>query len=338
MRYLSTLYVTDYKAKVSLSKHALKVTTSEGPRRIGMETIDALVLLGAGQITTDAIAACMEHNIQVAALKRSGRVRFIVSPPQRGNVHLRLAQVTAATDTGQTLDLARAFVAAKLHNSRSIIRRWARDARDDDVDRITARAELITERLSRLASVSTLDELRGFEGDAARAHFTAMGIVLNDTSINFTARTRRPPRDPVNALLSFCYGLLTTEVAGALEAVGLDPQIGFFHQPRPGRPALALDLVEELRPLTDRFSITLLRRRQLGPSSFTYLPGGAVYLNDQGRKDLLTAWENAKMTTLDHPVLSREIERWALPPVQATLLARHLRGDLPGYPAFTTKG
>jgi CRISPR-associated protein Cas1 len=165
-----------------------------------------------------------------------------------------------------------------------------------------------------------------------------MRQVLADSPLRFETRSRRPPRDPVNALLSFCYGLVVTEITGALEAVGLDPQVGFLHRPRPGRPSLALDLAEELRPLTDRFLVAAVRRRQIGPDAFVHTPGGAVYLSDEARPRLLDLWEHHKAGALAHPLLRGPVERWALPSVQATLLARHLRGDLPVYPPFVLAG
>ena len=180
----------------------------------------------------------------------------------------------------------------------------------------------------------TADHVRGVEGDAARIYFRAVGQAVASSSLEFSTRTRRPPRDPVNAMLGFCYGLLVTECVGAAESVGLDYQMGFFHRPRAGRPSLALDLAEELRTLTDRFVVSMIRRRQIGVDSFVHMPGGAVYLSDDGRTRLLEAWEEHKETEIRHQVLGRPVGRWALPSIQATLLARHLRGDLPAYPSF----
>ena len=180
----------------------------------------------------------------------------------------------------------------------------------------------------------TGDHIRGIEGDAARIHFRALEQVVATAELEFSARTRRPPRDPVNAMLSFCYGLVVTECTGALESVGLDYQMGFFHRPRAGRPSLALDLAEELRALTDRFVVSLVRRRQIGPAGFEYTPGGGVYLRDDARTALIKAWEDHKEAEIPHRILGRPVGRWAIPSVQATLLARHLRGDLTAYPPF----
>ena len=334
MRILSTVYVTDHRAKVGVRKGSLTVARESGTTRIPMEGIDSVLLLGRAQITSDALASCAARGVRVASLKRNGALRFASGGPMGGNVHLRSAQHAAAADEQRSLGLARRFVAAKIRNSCTVVDRWSRD-----VDRILAttlrhRSAQIRERLGRIGAARDGDHLRGIEGDAARLYFTCIGQALSESPLSFTARSRRPPRDPVNAAMSFCYGLLTTELIGGLDAVGLDYQVGFLHRARSGRPSLALDLAEELRPVCDRFVVTLVRRRQLGPSDFERAPGGAVYFNDCGRGGLLERWEEHREHTFRHAALERPIERWALPTVQATLLARHLRGDLPVYPPF----
>ena len=219
-----------------------------------------------------------------------------------------------------------------------VLARWSRDNSDLTTSRdLSHRATKIGDRIERLAAAPTPDHVRGIEGDAARIHFGGIARLLDKGPLRYTNRTRRPPRDPVNAALSFCYSLLVTEGSGAADSVGLDPQIGFLHTARPGRPSLALDLAEELRPIVDRFVVGLARRRQLKPSDFTKTPGGAVYLNDTGRRRLLRHWEEHKNVEYPHPILKREVGRWALPTVQATLMARHLRGDLTAYPPFVLR-
>ena len=282
-----------------------------------------------------ALDACVRLGVRVAALKKSGALRFVVSGRTGGNVHLRTALFRTAVDDESSLGIAKSIVAAKLQNSRRVVDRWARDEKcADKREGLAARSAQIRDRIPRLIDAKTPDQVRGIEGDAARIYFRALGEVVGSSGLEFSGRTRRPPRDPVNALLGFCYGLLVTEFIGATESVGLDYQMGFFHRPRSGRPSLALDLTEELRALTDRFVVTLARRRQLTVDAFDVTPGGAVYLTDDGRAKLLEAWEGHKETELDHPLLGRSVGRWALPSVQATLLARHLRGDLPSYPPF----
>jgi len=333
VRYLNTVYVTDYEARVKRSKGSLVIAAGGTQRRVPLEGIDAVVLFG-GQMTIDAIAACVERQVRVACLRRSGAVRFVVGGPQRGNIHLRIAQHAASADAGRSMAIARSVVAGKLQSCRRLLLRWARDADPPVARALRTRAEVVTDRLGALASARHADHLRGIEGDAARAYFAGVGMVLADSPFPFLARNRRPPRDPVNALLGFAYGLLVTEVTGALESVGLDHQAGFLHRPRSGRPSLALDLVEELRPVADRFVVRTLRRRELGWDDFTVTPGGATYLSDEGRKRFFRLWERAKEQPMEHALLRRPVDRWAVPSVQATLLARHLRGDLPGYPPF----
>lgn len=338
MRYLNTVYVNDYQARITRSKGSLIVSQPSGKNRVPLEAIDGVILCGGGQITADAIAACAERNIRVACLRRSGAIRFTISGPAGGNVHLRVAQHRASESDHHRRAIARVIVAGKLQNSRNVIGRWARDSTGMQRRRLERQRDAIRERLNRLLSAQTDDHIRGIEGDAARAHFKALSTILEATQFPFTVRQRRPPRDPVNALLGFCYSLAVMEVGGAVEAIGLDPQIGFLHRPRSGRPSLALDLVEELRPLIDQFVVTAIRRNQLNQGAFVAMPGGAVYLSDEGRPELLTLWEAHKRRHFDHRLLGRTVERWALPGVQATLLARHLRGDLAAYPPFVIAG
>ena len=335
MRYLNTVYVRDHRARVGHRRGSLMVKQESGSTRIPLAGIDAVVLLGSGQVTTDALAACAKRGVRVASLRRSGALRFVVGGPMSGNVHLRVAQHRAVVSETHSLAIAQAVVAAKLQSSRKMLLRWSRDADSPSARlRLQRRAEMIAERITRVPGASTGDHLRGIEGDAARIYFRGLGQHLDDIGLRFSARTRRPPRDPVNALMSFSYGLLVAELVGSINAVGLDHQLGFLHRPRSGRPSLALDLAEEMRPMTDRFAVALLKRRQLGGAHFTRTPGGAVYLSDEGRDIVLKSWESHKETTIPHRILRRPVERWALPTVQATLLARHLRGDLPLYPPF----
>ncbi|MYJ46926.1 MAG: CRISPR-associated endonuclease Cas1 [Acidimicrobiales bacterium] len=334
VKILSTVYVTDHRAKVGVRKGSLTVARESGNTRIPMEGIDSVLLLGRAQITSDALANCAARGIRVASLKRNGALRFACGGPMGGNVHLRSAQHAAAVNVQQSLELARRFVAAKIRNSCTVVDRWSRDADGMLAATLRRRSLQIRERLGRIGAARDGDHLRGIEGDAARLYFTCIGQALSESPLSFAARSRRPPRDPVNAAMSFCYGLLTTELIGGLDAVGLDHQVGFLHRARSGSPSLALDLAEELRPVCDRFVVTLVRRRQLGPSDFERVPGGAVYFNDGGRGRLLDRWEEHREHAFRHAALERPIERWALPTVQATLLARHLRGDLPVYPPF----
>lgn len=334
LRYLNTLYVTRYRARVGYRRGSLVISHPEGKQRIPLQELDSVVLF-AGQITTDALTHCVRRHIRVAALTRGGRIRFVVGGPTTGNVHLRIAQYSTSTKFDENLDLCRVIVAAKLRSTISVLSRWSRDSRDRAISQeLSRRTKRIRECIERLTEAPTPDHVRGVEGDAARLHFGGVARILDRGLLKYSARTRRPPRDPVNAALSFCYSLLVTEGSGAADSVGLDPQIGFLHTARSGRPSLALDLAEELRPLVDRFIVGLVRRRQLTTTDFIRTPGGATYLNDQGRRRLLRYWEEHKSVEYHHPILRRDVGRWALPTVQATLMARHLRGDLASYPPF----
>lgn len=335
MRYLNTVYVRNHRARVRHRRGSLLISSPNGRQRVPLEAVDALVILGGGQITTHALEACVKRGVRVAALRQSGAVRFVVSPQTAGSVHLRTALYRAVTDPSHSLTLARSIVAAKLQNSRKVLGRWARDEKEPGrADNLASRGQAILARVPRVGAAATPDHLRGVEGDAARTYFGGVREALANFELRFSGRNKRPPRDPVNALLGFCYGLLIGEYIGAVESVGLDYQMGFFHRPRSGRPSLALDLAEELRAVTDRFVVTLVRRRQMRLHDFIETPGGAVYLTDAGRTRLLRAWERHKETEFRHPILGRRVSRWALPSVQATLLARHLRGDIATYPPF----
>ncbi|MCA1697033.1 MAG: CRISPR-associated endonuclease Cas1, partial [Actinobacteria bacterium] len=236
-----------------------------------------------------------------------------------------------------TAAISRSIVAAKLQNYRFLLQRWVWDASEPERSMMVAERAAIAERIGKLGTEIDGDRIRGLEGDGARRYFKGLSVHLGDHAEvgRFMLRTRRPPRDPVNALLSFLYALVQAELVGAIEAVGLDPQVGFLHQLRPGRPSLALDLLEELRPaIADRLAVRLIRRRQLRLEHFTANGAGAWYLADEGRRLVFEAYEEDKDTLVDHRLLGREVPAWTLPTVQATLMARHLRGDLPAYPPF----
>jgi len=267
-----------------------------------------------------------------------GRFRGRLAGPTQGNVLLRRAQHLALSEPNQPWRIARQIVAAKIQNSRNQILRSGRNSEDaTDKAALAEAADRLADVLVRLKETSDLNEVRGAEGEAARAYFGVLNHMLrvDDDAFVFEKRTRRPPRDPTNAVLSFLYSLLCAECASALEGVGLDPQVGYLHALRPGRPALALDLMEELRsPLADRLALTLINRRQLQAKDFEEKDGGAVYLNDEGRRTVLVAYQERKEAEIEHRVLQKKLPFGLVPHIQARLLARHLRGDLEDYPPF----
>ena len=335
MRVLSTLYVRDHRASVGLQKGALLVSGPDGKTRVPLNALEGVVMLGAGQITTEAMARCVERNIRVCSLRRNGKVRFVVGGPTSGNVHLRVAQLRAATDVASCLALARTFVAGKLQNYRLLLQRWSWDASGLDRDQIVNQQQAIEDRLRALPNARDGDAIRGMEGDGTRRYFKGVAVHLSreHEAFRYVGRSRRPPRDPVNALLSFTYALVLTEITGALESVGLDPQIGFLHGLRPGRPSLSLDLLEEFRPTTaDRFALRMITLHRVREMHFISTIGGAWYLTDDGRQIVLEGYEEFKDEEVAHRLLGKRVPRWSLPAIQATLLARHLRGDLSSYP------
>ena len=338
MRMTGTLYVTDHRARIRLRRGTLVVEQPTGWQRVPIETLDGVVLTGRAEISNDALGELVRRHVRVAAISKSGRLRFAVGGPVSGNVHLRVAQVSASMDPAVTTSIARWIVAGKLQNCRRTMQRWSWEEVGGSRRVMELEIEAVGERIRSLAGTSDGDKIRGIEGDGSRRYFACLGIHLagGESLMSFTRRSRRPPRDPVNALLSFMYGLVLTELVGALDAVGLDPQVGFLHRPRSGRPSLALDLLEEFRPaLADRFAIAALGRCQVREEHFKVV-GEGYYLNDEGRATVLGLYEGYRSEEISHPILGHRVGRWALPTVQATLLARYLRGDLPAYPPFVT--
>ncbi len=332
-KLLNTLYVTSEGAWVCKDGANVVVEVEGAERgRAPLHLLGAIVCFGQVGLSPQLMHAAAEAGIAITWLGWSGRFLARVEGPQSGNVLLRRAQHDRTRN--DPVPVARAIVAAKIANQRGVIRRAIRDHGDADGTLDLAERRLSAAASSSLAG-SDIDTLRGIEGEAANAYFSIFGTLLRVEHLSFVTRTRRPPRDPVNALLSFLYVLLIADCRAAAEAAGLDPQMGFLHRDRPGRASLALDLAEEFRaPIADRACLTLLNRRQLGASDFRHEETGAVFLREEARKAVLTAWQERKRTTVTHPFLSEKMPLGIVPHVQAQLLARHLRGDLDGYPAY----
>lgn len=337
---LNTLYVQTQGTDLRLDQDSIRVHLPDTPGRttLPLRRIESIVVYGHVNLSTELITRCAEDGRSITWMTQSGRFQARLDGPVRGNVLLRHAQHTAHTDHLRRLDIARNVVAGKLRNSRWILLRAARDAQPGPRERIREVAADLAASLTDLASADTVDIAMGIEGNCARNYFAALRHAQRPTEgiPVFTHRIRRPPTDPVNALLSFSYGLLRALVHGAAEQVGLDPYIGFLHGIRPAKPALALDLMEEFRPvLADRFTLTLLNRREVRASHFETLPGGAVRLTDDGRKLILAAWQEWRTQPWGHPIAGRPVPAGLLPVIQARILARHLRGDLTGYLPWT---
>lgn len=336
---LNTLYVQTQGAFLRLERDTVKIEV-EGELRlqVPLHHLGALVLFGEVMLTPALISRCAMDGRSIAWMSRSGRFQGRLEGPVSGNVLLRRAQHQALSDPARRLTIARQVTAGKVRNLRSSLLRSARDAAPaEDEAALRAGAQLLGDILPRLSQVQDLDAVRGLEGQAARHYFEVFSrMIRTDRHLfPFDGRNRRPPRDPVNALLSFLYALLLNDCVAAAQGVGLDPQVGFLHSLRSGRPALGLDLMEELRPvLADRLALTLINRRQVNASDFDQRPGGAVLLNDAGRKKVVVAYQERKQEEITHPVVGNKMPLGLVPHIQARLLARHLRGDLEAYPPY----
>lgn len=336
---LNTLYVLTQGAGLHLEHDAVRVEVEQQLRlRVPLLRLSGIVVFGRVTVSPFLIHRCAEDGRSLVWLDQHGRFKARLEGAIHGNVLLRRAQHLALSDRERTARIARQIVAAKIQNSRQVLLRGARESDDAESRRTLGEAaERLAGILTRLRQLRDLDEVRGAEGEAARTYFAVFGHLIRSDREHFApdGRTRRPPRDPTNAVLSFIYALLRTECQSALEGVGLDPQVGYLHALRPGRPALALDLMEELRPvLADRLALTLINRRQLQPQHFDELPGGAVLLNEEGRRTVLMAYQRRKEEEIRHRVVEQKLPFGLVPHVQARLLARHLRGDLDDYPPF----
>ena len=336
---LNTLYVQTERAYLHLDHDTVRVEVERETRlRAPLMQLSAIVCFGDILVSPALVHRCAEDGRSLVWLDRHGRFKARTEGPTSGNVLLRRAQHLALSDEPRRLNISRACTAGKVRNARSLLLRGARETTDLGERALLAEgAERLREILLRLPARDDLDMLRGDEGEAARVYFDCFGLLVRTDreAFDFVLRTRRPPRDRINALLSFLYTLLRGDCVAALEGVGLDPQIGFFHALRPGRPALALDLMEELRPaIADRLALSLVNRGQLQRDDFEEHPGGAVYLNETGRRTVLVAYQKRKQEEVEHRVLDRKTPVGLMPHLQARLLARHLRNDLEHYPPY----
>ena len=338
-KLLNTLYVQTQGSYLRQEGETVVVERERAVvARIPIHTLSGIVCFGNVLCSPFLLGLCGERGIHVSFLTEHGRFLARVEGPVSGNVLLRVAQMKAANDPRQARDIAASCVAGKMLNARTILQRRLRDHGDDEV---CSHAVIeLAGAVQQLRKAATTDEVRGVEGTAAARYFEAFNelIVAQRAAFAIRNRNRRPPLDPMNALLSFLYTLLAHDCVGALESVGLDPQIGFLHALRPGRPSLALDLMEEFRaPLVDRMALSLVNLQQLGPKDFKVSESGAVEMSEAARKTVLLAWQKKKQETILHPFLGEKVEIGLLPYVQALLLARHLRGDLDAYPSFLLK-
>jgi CRISP-associated protein Cas1 len=335
--HLNTLFVsTD---GTYLAKEGEAVVVKQDDRialRVPVHMLHAIVCLGHVRMSQHLMGLCAERGVSVSFHRSSGRLIARVTGFTPGNVLLRKAHFRASEDATSSLDLAKAFVTGKVANTRVVLLRAMRD-HGDAGNRLRPVAERLKNVLGRIGASRSIGSLLGLEGEAANGYFAVFSALIrsNDTRIQFNGRSRRPPLDPVNALLSFAYAMLAADVRSACEATGLDSQIGFLHSDRSGRPALALDLMEELRPVVaERVVLSVLNRRQVRGTDFHREPGGAVRMTDAARKTFLAEFQRRKQEELDHPYLQEKVTLGALPFLQARLLAKALRREIDAYPPF----
>ena len=339
---LNTLYVTSEDAWLRKDGANIVVEVAGAERaRSPLHLLDGIVSFGRPGASPALMAACAQAGITLSHLEPNGRFLARVEGQRTGNVLLRKAQFRAAEDDGRSGTIVRGIVAAKAANQRAVIRRALRDHAETmpagRVDRLMRVERQLTDVARRTLAAGDVAIMRGLEGEAAAAYFGVFNdlVRVDDPAFAFTVRTRRPPLDRMNALLSFLYAMLGHDCRSALESHGLDPQVGFLHADRPGRSSLALDLMEELRPvLADRLALSLVNRKQVSAGDFVIEEAGGVRLADTARKTVLVSWQTRKRDELRHPYLDETIPLGLIAHVQAQLLARHLRGDLDGYPSF----
>lgn len=341
-RLLNTLYITSPETYLCKEGDTVRVEVDRVTRlKIPIHNLNSVVCFGPVTLTPPLMELCANHNVSMAFFTDWGKFQARVHGRVSGNVLLRREQYRSADQQSFCAEFTRSILAAKISNSRSVLLRAVRDRPGGkDNDCLNQAQRKLAAVLNDLRDTKRVDELRGKEGDAAKVYFGVFDslITQNKDVFFFRGRNRRPPLDPMNALLSFVYTLLVHDVVSALEGVGLDPAVGFLHRDRPGRPSLALDFVEEFRScLADRLALSLVNLQQVKPTGFRKMESGAVLMDEVSRKTLLVAWQKRKQEEIKHPFLGEKVAIGLLFHVQAQLLARHLRGDLEIYPPFFWK-
>ncbi|MGN1002654.1 MAG: type I-C CRISPR-associated endonuclease Cas1c [Oscillospiraceae bacterium] len=341
-KLLNTLFVLSEDSYLAVEgENVLVLRGEETAARFPLHTLESILSFSYKGASPALMGACAKRGVSLVFLTPRGQFLARSCGAENGNVLLRRTQYRMADLPDASCRLARSFICGKIYNCRWILERATRDhALRLDVPQLKAVSAQLHELSARAAQCDDPEELRGLEGKGAAAYFGAFDqlILQQRDDFAFQGRSRRPPLDPINALLSFLYTLLAHDCAAALEAVGLDSYVGFLHRDRPGRTSLALDLMEELRPiLADRLALTLVNRKILEKKHFRFEAGGAVFLSEDGRKAVLSAWQERKKEMITHPYLGEKLSWGLVPYTQALLLARYLRGDLDGYPPFFWK-
>lgn len=341
-KLLNTLYITSENSYLSLDgENIIIYEDTQELGRVPLHNLEGIVSFGYRGTSPALMGACADRNISLCYLTPQGKFLARITGKIRGNVVLREQQYASSNNEQVSLEIAKNCILGKVYNARWVLERASRDhSMQIDVEHVKKASEMLKNSLVLIKNSTSKDELRGYEGKAASVYFEVFDelILQQKKDFVFQGRNKRPPLDKMNAMLSFVYTLLTNMVTSALECVGLDPCVGYLHTERPGRYSLALDMMEELRAvLADRFVLSLVNKRMITSKNFTQKENGAVLLDEDGRKIILTEWQNRKKETITHPFLQEKVEWGMVPYVQAMLLARFLRGDLDGYPAFLWK-
>ena len=341
-KLLNTLYVTSENSYLALDgENVVLFENKDELGRIPLHNLEGIVSFGYRGTSPALMGACAERNISLCYLTPQGKFLARVSGRIKGNVVLRQQQYDSSRDEAISLEIAKNCIIGKVYNARWVLERAIRDhSLQIDAEKVKAASNFLKDSLTFIQNSQSKDQLRGYEGEAASIYFGVFDqlILQQKKDFIFTGRNRRPPLDPVNAMLSFVYTLLTNMVTSALESVGLDPYVGYLHVDRPGRASLSLDLVEELRAvMADRFVLSLINRKMVTGKNFSRHENGAILMDDELRKRVLMEWQNRKKEMITHPYLQEKVEWGMVPYVQALLLARYLRGDLDGYPVFLWK-
>lgn len=341
-KLLNTLYITSENSYLSLDGE--NVVVFEDQKEIGrvpLHNLEGIMSFGYRGTSPALMGACAQRNVSLCYLTPQGKFLARVTGKVRGNVILREQQYNSKNDEQISLAIAKNCILGKVYNARWVLERAVRDhALQIDVDKVKKASAFLKDALAQIQNAVSKEQLRGYEGEAASIYFGVFDqlILQQKKDFVFAGRNKRPPLDNVNALLSFVYTLLTNSITSALESVGLDPYVGYLHTERLGRVSLSLDMIEELRAiLADRFVLTLINKKIISGKNFSVKENGAVLMDDELRKKVLTEWQNKKKETITHPYLKEKVEWGIVPYVQAMLLARYLRGDLDGYPVFLWK-
>lgn len=341
-KLLNTLYVTSEDSYLALDGENIVVLDKEKEvGRIPLHNLEGIVSFGYRGTSPALMGACADRNISLCYVTPNGKFLARVTGSVKGNVVLRKKQYEVSMNETDSLEISKNCIIGKIYNARWVLERATRDhSMQIDTEKVKSASKMLKDAAIRVQKSQSKDQLRGYEGEAASVYFSVFDelILQQKKDFVFSDRNRRPPTDNVNAMLSFVYTLLTNNIASALETVGLDPYVGVMHTDRPGRASLALDMIEELRPvLADRFVLSLINKKVVNVKDFIKKENGAVLMKDDARKKFLSEWQNRKKETLTHPYLKEKMEWGMVPYVQAMLLARYLRGDLDAYPPFLWK-